>query len=443
MGMLEEISERLKKAIERIKNRVYIDEKSLNEVLREIQKALILADVNVKIVFGLTNRIKERFKTEKPPHELTVKEYVIKIIFDELVKILGEEKNELMITKKPFKIMFIGLEGSGKTTTVAKLAYYYSQKGYKVGVFSTDIHRPAAIDQLEQLTSQIKNVLFIDAKNEKNVNKIIVDSLNKLDKKVDIILVDTAGRHKEEKSLLSEMKLIEKILKPDFTFLVIDATIGQKAYDQAKAFHDTVKIGGIIISKMDGTARGGGALSAATATGAKIYFIGTGEKIRDLEEYDPYSFVGRLLGIEDIRNIISHVERTLEKRDLERLKRISKGEFTLIDMIDQLNQIYKLGGLSKLLSYLPISNIKLSKEELADIENKIKKWKYAIDSMTLEEKVNPRIIKKDRLQRISRGSGVDEKTIKEMLRQYETMRKFMKKQRHKRVLKEYMRKFGY
>jgi len=440
--MFEELSSKLKAIVDKIRGKAYIDEKVLNEILRDIQRALLTADVNVKIVFELTSAIKKRFKEERPPSGVSLKDYVIRLIYEEMVKVLGGEKAEIKINKKPFLIMLVGLEGSGKTTTAAKLAKYYADMNYKVGIFTTDVYRPAAREQLKQLVSNIQKVEYYE-ENIDDAVKIAKNGVDVLKKRgVDLIIIDTAGRHKKEETLLKEMEEMDKHIQPDLILLVIDATIGQKAYEQAKAFREHTRIGGIVITKLDGTARGGGALSAAAATGAKILFIGIGEKIDDLEEYDPYSFVGRLLGIGDLKTLLEKVNKAIEKEEMERIRKIAKGRFTLLDMMEQLEQVYKMGGLYKLLSFLPGLGGKISKEEVALMEKKIKMWKVAIDSMTLEEKINPKIIKKSRLVRISRGSGVDERTIREMVKQYEMMKKLMRSRRHKRLLKGYIDKLG-
>jgi len=441
--MFEELSDRLRAVIDKIRGKPYIDEKVLNEIMRDIQRVLLTADVNVKIVFNLTSNIKRRFKEGKPPEGVSLKDYVIRLIYEELVNILGQEHRGIEISKKPYVIMLVGLEGSGKTTTAAKLAKYFADKNYRVGVLTTDIYRPAAREQLKQLVKNIHNAKYYENISNKDAIKIASNGIKKLrEENMDIIIVDTAGRHKEEKSLLKEMEKLSKAINPDLILLIIDATIGQKAYEQAKAFNEHTEIGGIVITKLDGTARGGGALSAAAATGAKIFFIGVGEKVNDLEEYDPYSFVGRLLGIGDLKSLIERVDKFLKKEEIERFKKIARGRFTLIDMMEQFEQIYKMGGIYKVLSFIPGFGAKIPKEEIVRMEEKIKKWKAAVNSMTLEEKVDPKIIKRSRLVRISRGSGVDEKTIKEMIKQYENMRRLMRSRKHKRLLKEYMDRLG-
>nr|5L3V_A Chain A, Signal recognition particle 54 kDa protein [Saccharolobus solfataricus]5L3V_B Chain B, Signal recognition particle 54 kDa protein [Saccharolobus solfataricus] len=274
-------------------------EKAVDEFIKDLQKSLISSDVNVKLVFSLTAKIKERLNKEKPPSVLERKEWFISIVYDELSKLFGGDKEpNVNPTKLPFIIMLVGVQGSGKTTTAGKLAYFYKKRGYKVGLVAADVYRPAAYDQLLQLGNQIGVQVYGEPNNQNPIEiaKKGVDIFVK--NKMDIIIVDTAGRHGygEETKLLEEMKEMYDVLKPDDVILVIDASIGQKAYDLASRFHQASPIGSVIITKMDGTAKGGGALSAVVATGATIKFIGTGEKIDELETFNAKRFVSRILG---------------------------------------------------------------------------------------------------------------------------------------------------
>jgi signal recognition particle subunit SRP54 len=433
--MMETLATKLRSALNKLKIRPYVDEKTIKEIIKEIQKGLILSDVNIKIVLELSKRIEERALRERPLEGISMKENVIRIIYEEITRILGEYTPELKIRKgKTNKVMLIGIQGSGKTTTAAKLGKYFKEQGYKVGLFSTDTYRPAGREQLKQL-SEIVGVGFFDYPSD-NALEIAEKGIQYFNNKVDIVIIDTAGRHKKEETLLKEMEELSKVIKPDYTFLVIDASIGQQAYSQAKAFHERVPVGGIIITKLDGTAKGGGAISASVATGAKIYFIGTGEKIDDLEYYSPPSFVGRLLGLGDIEGLLKKIERIkITEERKKKLMKIAKGKFTLLDMIEQFDDISKMGGLYKVLSMIPGLGGAVPKESIEQVEKKIKKWKYAIDSMTDEEKIDPSIIKKSRLERISKGSGVEEGEIKEMIKQYNMLKKLMKSGKKKRLLK--------
>lgn len=442
--MIGTLDKRFKELIDKIRSKSYIDKKSLDEVIKELQRILLSADVNVKVVFEISKRIKERVLNEYGQSRgVQLKDLVIKILYEELVKILGGERKDLVITKKPFVVLFIGLEGSGKTTSVAKLAKYFAENGLNIGVFSLDIHRPAAIEQLEQLINKIQidteRIKFVNIKNL-SLNEKIKTTLNMLGDR-DVILVDTAGRHKNEETLLKELENIYKHLTPDFTILVIDAYMGQKAYDHTLALKRRVIIDGIIVSKMDGSSKGGGAISASVASGAEILFLGVGEKIDDLEPYDPKSFVSRLLGLGDLASLLTRVERLLKKEvyDEKKLRELAKGKLTLVDVVTQFENIEKMGGLYKIFSYLPGFSGKFKKEEIEKMEDIIRKWKVAINSMTIEEKINPSIIKGSRITRISRGSGVDERVIKDLIKQYKAMQKLLKDRKHKRMFKEMLK----
>jgi len=434
--MLEELSKRLKGVIDRIRGASYIDEKTLKEIIKEIQKGLILSDVNINIVIELSKRIEERIKKEKVPPGVTLKEYTIGVIYEELVKIMGGGTPELDIRKeeKPFKILLVGIQGSGKTTSAGKLAYYFKNKGYRVGLFSTDTYRPAGREQLRQIASKI-GVMFFDSA-DKDPIKIARKGLQYFDEKVDILIIDTAGRHKEEKGLLKEMEQLVKVVKPNLTLLVIDATIGQQAYNQAKAFHEKAPLGGIFVAKLDGTARGGGALSAAAATGAKIYFIGVGERIEDIELYDAASFVGRLIGVGDIKGIIKKLEEVkLSQERMEKIKQMARGKFTIVDMIEQFESLSKMGGIYKILSMIPGFGYSIPKEAVKELEEKVKRWRVIINSMTDEERLDPDIIKKTRLVRIARGSGTKEAEVRELIKQYKMLRKALKSGKGRKLMK--------
>ena len=265
--VLDKLSNSLKETLRKITRAIFVDEKLINELVKDIQRALLLGDVNVKLVFDLSKNIKERALKEKLDKSLNQREHLIKIVYEELVKFLGDEKSELIIEeKKPFKIMFVGVFGSGKTTTLSKVAKYYSKRGYKVACLGLDVHRPAATDQLEQLCKAINIQAFIDKK-EKNPLKIYKEYEN-IYQKYDILLIDTAGRASLDKELIQELKELNKEIKPDENLLVISADIGQAAQDLAKSFHEACGVTGIIVTKLDGTAKGGGALSGAVATEA-------------------------------------------------------------------------------------------------------------------------------------------------------------------------------
>jgi signal recognition particle subunit SRP54 len=425
--VLEKLGESLKNTLSKIAKSVFVDEKLINELVKDMQKALLQADVNVKLVFELTQEIKKRALKEETPSGLTKKEHLVNIVYGELVKFLGEEQAEVRVAKKrPFKIMMTGLFGSGKTTTIGKLAKYFQKRGYKVAALGLDVHRPAAPEQLAQVCRQINAPCFIEKK-EKNPLKIYAKYEPDFSK-YDILIIDTAGRDALSDELIEEIRDLNDAIKPDENLLVISADIGQAARKQAEVFHANAKITGVVVTKMDGTARGGGALTACAATKAPIKFIGVGEKIDDLETFNPSGFVGRMLGMGDIQALLEKAREAMPEEKAEDLgKRLLKGDFTLIDLYEQMEAMRKMGSLGKILEMIPgMGQLKLPKEMLDVQEEKLKQWRHAMDSMTQEELENPEEITTARIDRISKGSGVSAKVIRELIKQYRMSRKMVK-----------------
>jgi signal recognition particle subunit SRP54 len=329
--------------------------------------------------------------------------------------------------------MLVGIQGSGKTTHAAKLGRYFQKRGLKVGLICADTYRPGAYNQLQQLATRINTPFFGDLK-AKDPVKVVKEGLKQFADK-DLLIVDTAGRHKEEKDLIKEMKDLEKNVHPDEVIMVIDGTIGQQALAQAKTFHEATPIGAIIVTKLDGSSRGGGALSAVAATGAPIKFIGTGEKIEDLEAFIPSRFVGRLLGMGDLETLLEKVKDAEIDIPQKKAKDIMSGNFTLTDMYEQFQAVKKMGPFGKVLKMIPgISSTNLPDEMLNSAEGRLDKWGIIIQSMTPAEKENPKMLNSSRARRIARGSGTTEKEVKELLKQYVMMRKMLKMFKHKKKL---------
>ncbi|MEK6901053.1 MAG: signal recognition particle receptor subunit alpha, partial [Nanoarchaeota archaeon] len=289
--VLDKLSDSLKATISKITKALFVDEKLINELVKDIQRALLQSDTNVQLVFTLSTKIKERAK-EKAPPGMTQREHLLKIVYEELTHFLGKEPKDISISKKPTQIMLVGLFGSGKTTTAGKLAKFYKKRGHKIAVMQTDTWRPAAYEQLQQLASQV-GVDFLGIKKEKDPVTIYLSFEKKL-KEYDVVIIDTAGRDALSEDLISELNNLNTAVKADERLLVISADIGQAAQKQAQAFHDTCNVTGVIVTKLEGTAKGGGALSACSVTNAPITFIGVGEKIDDLEQFYPQRFVSRL-----------------------------------------------------------------------------------------------------------------------------------------------------
>lgn len=424
--VLDDLGDSLKGTLKKIANAVHVDSKLIKEVVRDIQRALLQADINVKLVLELSKKIEKRALQEKPPAGMSNREHVIHIVYEELVEILGDSR-ELPIKKQI--IMMVGLYGQGKTTTCGKLATYFKKKGLRPVLIAGDVHRPAAYEQLKQIADQVK-VPFYGDKKEKDAVKVVKDGLNKFKRTSDVIIVDTSGRHKLEADLIKEMKDIFKITKPDEKLLVIDAATGQQAGPQAKAFNDAVDITGIVLTKLDGTAKGGGALSAAAEVGAPIVFIGTGEHARDFEKFEPAGFISRLLGMGDIKSLLEKAEESMKGKDAEKTaRRIMSGKFTLHDMYDQMDMLSGMGSLRKVAEMLPggfPGKSKVKQEDMDTTEIKLQKFRVIMDSMTDEEMNDPNIVRASRIKRIARGAGVENKNVKELLKYYNMTKRMMK-----------------
>lgn len=426
--VLEKLGESLRNTLKKITSSVFVDERLIDELVRDIQRALLVSDVNVSLVFELTAKIKKRAREEKTPTSISKKEHLVKIVYDELVHFLGAEQKGITIkeNKKPFKILMVGLFGSGKTTSIGKIAKYYSKRGHKVAALGLDVHRPAAMDQLEQVCKVANVTCFIDKK-EKNPSKIY-KSFEKEYQKYDIIIIDSSGRDALSGDLIKEIEDLNKLIVPDEKILVISADIGQAAKTQAEAFHKSVGVTGVIITKLDGTAKAGGALSACTVTGAPVNFVGIGEKIDDLEEFDPAGFVSRLLGMGDLKALLSKASEAFSEEQASDLgRKFLKGEYNFLDLYEQMMAMRKMGPLSKIVELIPgMGNMNIPKEMLNVQEEKLKKWKFIFQSMTREELEDPEILTRARIDRVAKGAGVAASEVRELLKQYRQSKKVVK-----------------
>lgn len=430
---IDRLGSSLYEAIRKVFRASVIDEATVKELVHDLQKALLQADVNVQLVLDISKRIEERALKEKVPPGVSRREHLIKVVYEELTRFLGEKSIPIKIEPGKRKvIMLVGIQGSGKTTAAAKLARYFQKRGLKPAVVCIDTYRPGAYAQLQQLANRI-NVPFYGDLKAKDPVKVAFDGLKQFGDK-DIVMIDTAGRHKEERELIEEMKMLEKSLKPDEVMLVIDGTIGQQATVQAKAFHEATPIGSILVTKLDGSARGGGALSAVAAIGAPIKFIGTGEKVEDIESFVPSRFVGRLLGMGDLETLIEKVHEAEVKVPGKKAKAILSGKFTLTDMYEQFEAMKGMGTFRKLLKMLPGMSYNIPEDMLNTAEGRLEKWRVMIQSMTSEEKDDPKIFNASRMKRVAKGSGTSEKEVKELLKQYVMMRRMLKTLRRKKKL---------
>ena len=422
---LDRLGSSLYDALKKIFRASVVDEAAVKELVRDIQRALLQADVNVQLVLDISKRIEERALKEKVPPGISRREHVIKVVYEELTRFVGEKPVPIkMELGKKQILMLVGIQGSGKTTVAAKLARYFQKRGLKPALICADTYRPGAYAQLQQLANRINVPVYGDLK-AKDPVKVVSEGLKQFSDK-DLIIVDTAGRHKGEQELIKEMKTLEKHIKPDEVIMVIDGTIGQQALIQAKAFHEATPIGAILVTKLDGSARGGGALSAVAATGAPIKFIGTGEKTEDIEPFIPSRFVGRLLGMGDLETLLEKVREAEIKVPEKKAKAILSGKFTLTDMYEQFEAFKGMGPFRKILKMLPGMSYDLPEDKLKMAEEHLEKWRVIIQSMRPEEKENPKIFNSSRIRRVARGSGTNEKDVKELLKQYVMMRRMLK-----------------
>jgi len=430
--VLGKLGAALHEALRKLLRAPLVDEKSIKELIRDLQRALLQADVNVHLVMELTRRIEERALKDKIAMGISRREYVIKVVYEELTKILGEKRVPLTLRPgQPNVYLVVGIQGSGKTTSVAKLAKLVRKEGHSVGIVAADTFRAGAYDQLRQLAEQAGLPLYGDPKEKDSVKLARRGVEHFKSQRTEAIFVDTAGRHKEEKGLIKEMQQIAKAIKPTEIILVVDGTLGQQAAAQAEAFHAATPIGSILVTKLDGSARGGGALSAVAATGAPIKYIGTGEKIDDIEKFVPSKFVGQLLGMADFEALLQRIKEAEALPEKQLAKALLSGRFTLKDMLAQMEAMRKVGSLSKILSMLGLG-YKIPEDMKQMAAENLEKWKVIMHSMTEEELENPKCINRSRTERIARGSGTQPRDVKELLRQYHMSKRFIKSIRKRR-----------
>jgi signal recognition particle subunit SRP54 len=423
--MLDGLKNNLRDAIKKIVKSSGIDEELIKELSKNVQRALLQSDVNVRLVLEITKQLEARSLNETPPPGLSRKDHIVKILYDELAKLLGKESDFDFKSDKQNKLIMLGIQGSGKTTVTAKLAKFLMKQGYSVGVIGADTYRPGALVQLRTMCEK-SNVEVYGEPNNKDSPDIVKNGLKHFESlPLDVIIIDTAGRHKEEKDLLSEMEQINKVANPDLAILVIDGTIGQQCFNQAEAFHKTIPVGGIIITKLDSSAKGGGAIAASAAPGAQIMYIGTGERIDDLEKFSPTRFVGRLLGMGDIQAVLDLAKRLENEGDDVRLKRISSGKMNMDDFFYQLEEVTKVGSLKGFLDNMPGLSGMVKDDQLDQMEGRVSKWRFIIQSMTKAEKADPDLMNSSRIKRISRGSGWPEHEVKELLKNYKNSKSMM------------------
>ncbi|MGD0549098.1 MAG: signal recognition particle protein Srp54 [Candidatus Bathyarchaeia archaeon] len=426
MSALGDLSKSLGDAVRKLLRLPIVDEKAIRELVKDLQRALLQADVNVELVLQISRSVEKRAIEERLPPGISRREHVIKVLYEELTRFLGEEAPKTTIPPgKTYVVMLVGIQGTGKTTAAVKLARFYQKRGLRVGIICADNFRPGAYEQLAQLADKVSVPVYGDPKNP-SPEKLVKEGFSHFEKeKENLIIVDTAGRHKNEAGLMDEMNRLAKLAKPDEIVLAVDGSIGQAAMAQARAFNEATNIGSILVTKLDGTAKGGGALSAVAATGAKIKFISVGEGTDDLEQFVPSNYVGRILGIGDVASLVEKVREAEIKIPEKKARAMLEGRFNLKDMYDQLEAVRKMGPLKKVLGMLP-GAANLPDDAMENAEEKMDAWRVMIQSMTKDEVEEPKIIDSSRARRIARGSGRTEKEVKELVNQYSMMKKMMK-----------------
>jgi len=420
--MFELLSGRIKGALDKLSGGKRLSEKQINKALREIRLALLEADVDPQVVKSFIKRLREKALNKEIIKGLNAGETVIKIVYDELVDVLGKNPPEL----KKGVVLFVGLQGTGKTTTIGKLARWLKNKGHKVAVASTDVRRPAAMLQLKRL-AESAGVDYYDFEGEKNPVEIARKAVGRAKSEgVDYLLLDTAGRLHVDEELMNELKEIKEVVKPSEVLYVADAMQGQEALGVLKEFHDRLGLSGVILTKMDGDARGGLALSVKEAVGVPIKFVGVGEKLEDLEPFYPDRMAQRILGLGDLQTLLEKAQQAIPEDEAEALAlKVMQGEFNLEDLKKQLEFITKMGPLEKVLKMVPGLGAYADKIK---VDDKLIRRKIAIiNSMTPEERRNPNIINLSRKQRIARGSGTSVSDVNRLLKEYKEMKKLMKR----------------
>jgi len=428
--VLAELGGKITRAISNLHRVTVIDEAVLDEMLKEIGNALVASDVKFSLVLELRKNIKKAINFSEQAAGVNKRRLIQKAVFDELVALL-DPKTPAFVPKKgqPNVIMFVGLQGAGKTTTVGKLAHYYKKKGFKPALICADTFRAGAFDQLRQNAMKIK-VPYYGSYGEADPVKVAEEGVESFKKEgYDLLIVDTSGRHKQETALFEEMQQVAQVVKPDNIIFVMDGSIGQAAFDQALAFKQTVSVGSVIITKLDGHAKGGGALSAVAATKSPVIFIGTGEHMDDFEPFETKSFVSKLLGMGDMKAMMEVFQDVLPMDKAPELaERLSQGKFSLRDMYDQLQNILKMGPLDKVMGMMPGMNHLMPHLKGNEGSAKIKSMIHILDSCTDDELDNNKPMKEaSRIQRIARGSGRSIKEVHDLLEQHKQFAKMVDK----------------
>ena len=424
----ESLTEKLSAIFKKIKGQARITEKNIDDMLKEVRIALLEADVNYKVVKEFTNKVKDKAIGQEVYLKLNPGQMLVKIVHDELVELLGSDDSELHLqNNRPTIIMLVGLQGSGKTTTAGKLSLYLKDKlKKKVLLAACDVYRPAAIDQLDQIAKQI-NVPIINMGT--NVSPVLIAKKAKKEaynNHYDVLIIDTAGRLQIDEALMQELNDIKDEVNPDEILLLVDAMAGQDAVNVANAFNEKLALTGIVMSKLDGDARGGAALSIRYMTGVPIKFAGVGEKMTDLDAFHPDRMADRILGMGDVMTLVEKAQEELDEKEMRKtVNKMSSGKFDLNDMLAQMKQIQKMGSLGGLIKLIP-GMPKITPEQTEAAEKQMKLFETIINSMTPYERSHPEILKYSRKNRVARGSGTSLAQINQVLKKYDQMKEAMK-----------------
>ncbi|EEU03243.1 signal recognition particle protein [Eubacterium saphenum ATCC 49989] len=425
----ESLSEKMQRAFSKLKGKGTLSEKDIDVAMREIKLALLEADVSYKIVKEFVNDVKEKSLGSEVMKSLTPDQQVIKFVNTELRELMGDVSSKLTFSPKGFTIyMMVGLQGTGKTTTCAKLAKYLKEQGKKPMLAACDVYRPAAIDQLEVVGKDVGVEVYAD-REESSPVKIAKAAIEKAERLgMNVLILDTAGRLQIDEELMDELADIKSEVHPHEILLVVDALTGQDAVNTASGFHDKLGVDGVIMTKLDGDARGGAALSVKKVTGTAIKFVGLGEKFDEFEVFHPDRMADRILGMGDVLTLIEQAEQTIDKEQAEKIeKRLRKNQFTLVDFLEQTVQIKKMGGVAKLLGMMPGASKQMNKIDAGKGEEELKRFESIIYSMTPDERDNPALLNASRRRRISKGSGQPVSAINNLIKRYEEVKKMMKR----------------
>ncbi|MXV62853.1 signal recognition particle protein [Natronorubrum sp. JWXQ-INN-674] len=427
--VLDDLGSSLRGTLDKLRGKSRLSEEDIEEIVKEIQRSLLSADVDVSLVMELSDNIKERSLEEEPPAGTPARDFVLRIVYEELVDLIGDS-TELPLEEQT--ILLAGLQGSGKTTSAAKMAWWFSTKGLRPAVIQTDTFRPGAYEQAQEMAGRAEVDYYGNPDSEDPV-EIARKGLEETSE-ADVHIVDTAGRHALEEDLIDEIEQIEGVVDPDTSLLVLDAAIGQGAKEQAQQFDESIGIDGVVITKLDGTAKGGGALTAVDQTDSSIAFLGTGEEVQDIERFEPDGFISRLLGMGDLGQLTERVERAMEQTEMEEddwdPEDMLQGQFTLNDMQKQMEAMNNMGPLDQVMDMIPGFGGGI-KDQLPDdamdvTQERMRTFSVIMDSMTDAEKEYPKAIGANQIERIARGSGTSEEKVRELLQQYKMMEKTIK-----------------